>query len=98
MIPKQFNILKNQGTETENFHGDDIYVENLKNILKEKEEKVIQLFGLIKSKGDNNIDNNEQYEGEININLDNYSDDDLKDVIITGEFDDFEKLFNFNFG
>ena len=44
----------------------------------------------------NNIDNNEQYEAEININLDNYSDDDLKDVIITGEFDDFEKFFNFS--
>ena len=61
MLEKEFNILKNQGTENENFHGDDIYVENLKNILKEKEEKVIQLFGLIKSKGDNNIDNNETY-------------------------------------
>ena len=49
------------GNETENKHADDIYVENLKNILKEKEEKVVQLFGLIKSKGDNNIDNNETY-------------------------------------
>ena len=44
----------------------------------------------------NNIDNNEQNEDEININFDNYSDDDLKDVIITGEFDDFEKFFNFS--
>ena len=43
----------------------------------------------------NNIDNIEQYEDEININLDNYSDDDLKDVIITGEFEEFEKFFNF---
>ena len=61
ILEKEFNILKNQGNETENKHADDIYVENLKNILKEKEEKVVQLFGLIKSKGDNNIDNNETY-------------------------------------
>ena len=61
MLEKEFSILKNQGNENENSHGDDIYVENLKNILKEKGEKVIQLFGLIKSKGDNNIDNNETY-------------------------------------
>ena len=38
-------------------------MENLKNILKDKEEKVAQLFVLIKEKGqeNENIDNNESY-------------------------------------
>ena len=63
LLEKEYNILKNQDNEVENNHIEDQYVGNLKNILKEKEEKVAQLLGLIKSKGDNNeiIDNDESY-------------------------------------
>ena len=60
ILEKEFEMLKNQENELENKHTDDQYVENLKNILKEKEEKVAQLFELIKSKGDYN-DNSESY-------------------------------------
>ena len=61
MLEKEYNILKNNDNENKIKIGNEQYVENLKDILKEKEEKVAQLFGLIKSKGDNNIDNNETY-------------------------------------
>ena len=61
ILEKEYYILKNNDNENKNKTGNEEYVDNLKNILKEKEEKVIQLFGLIKSKGDNNIDNNETY-------------------------------------
>ena len=60
ILEKEYEMLKNQENELENKHTDDQYVENLKNILKEKEEKVAQLFELIKSKGDYN-DNSESY-------------------------------------
>ena len=57
------NILKNQENEPGNKPSEDQYVINLKNILKEKEEKVAQLFGLIKEKGQegDNTDTNESY-------------------------------------
>ena len=61
MLEKEYNILKNNDNENKIKIGNEQYVENLKDILKEKEEKVAQLFSLIKSKGDNNIDNNETY-------------------------------------
>ena len=53
------NCIENQEYSIQNEEKNEKI--NIKNILKEKEEKVIQLFGLIKSKGDNNIDNNETY-------------------------------------
>ena len=61
MLEKEYNILKNNDNENKIKIGNEQYVENLKDILKEKEEKVAQLFGLIKSKGESNIDNNETY-------------------------------------
>ena len=61
ILEKEYYILKNNDNENKNKTGNEEYVDNLKNILKEKEEKVAQLLSLIKSKGDNNIDNNETY-------------------------------------
>ena len=63
ILEKEFNILKNQENEPGNKPSEDQYVINLKNILKEKEEKVAQLFGLIKEKGQegDNTDTNESY-------------------------------------
>ena len=61
MLEKEYNILKNNDNENKIKIGNEQYVENLKDILKEKEEKVAQLFGLIKSKGESNINNNETY-------------------------------------
>jgi serine/threonine protein kinase len=63
ILEKEFNILKNQENEIGNKQNEDQYVINLKNILKEKEEKVAQLFGLIKEKGQegDNIDTSESY-------------------------------------
>ena len=61
ILEKEYYILKNSDNENKNKTGNEEYVDNLKNILKEKEEKVAQLLSLIKSKGDNNIDNNETY-------------------------------------
>ena len=70
MLEKEFNILKNQENEAGNKHGDDQYVENLKNILKEKEEKAIKIFGLIKSKGDNNEINFDNEESDLKMKVD----------------------------
>ena len=63
LLEKEFNLIKNKENETWIKTGEDQYMENLKNILKDKEEKVAQLFVLIKEKGqeNENIDNNESY-------------------------------------
>ena len=61
ILEKEYYILKNNDNENKNKTENEEYVDNLKNILKEKEEKVAQLLSLIKSKGDNNTDNNETY-------------------------------------
>ena len=56
MLDREYNILKNKENENGNKPN------NLINILKEKEEKVAQLLGLIKEKGqDIEIENNESY-------------------------------------
>ena len=62
MLDREYNILKNKENENGNKPIEDQYVNNLINILKEKEEKVAQLLGLIKEKGqDIEIENNESY-------------------------------------
>ena len=62
MLDREYNILKNKENENGNKPIEDQYVHNLINILKEKEEKVAQLLGLIKEKGqDIEIENNESY-------------------------------------
>ena len=62
MLDREYNILKNKENEKGNKPIEDQYVNNLINILKEKEEKVAQLLGLIKEKGqDIEIENNESY-------------------------------------
>ena len=63
LLEKEYNILKNQENENGNKPVEDQYIENLKNILKEKEEKVAQLFGFIKEKGQEgeNTETNESY-------------------------------------
>ena len=54
LLEKEFNLIKNKENETWIKTGEDQYMENLKNILKDKEEKVAQLFVLIKEKGQEN--------------------------------------------
>ena len=70
LLEKEFILLKNQENESGNKPCEDQYVMNLKNILKEKEDKVIQLFGLIKEKGQEN-DNTETNESYLKIKVDN---------------------------
>ena len=70
LLEKEFILLKNQENESGNKPCEDQYVMNLKNILKEKEDKVIQLFGLIKEKGQDN-DNTETNESYLKIKVDN---------------------------
>jgi serine/threonine protein kinase len=54
-LEKEYNLLKNGG-KTE-----DSDVEKLKNVLKEREEKVAQLVGFIKEKGQEGDNSNESY-------------------------------------
>jgi len=54
-LEKEYNLLKNGG------QNDNSDVEKLKNILKEREEKVAQLVGFIKEKGQEGENNNESY-------------------------------------
>ena len=62
ILDREYNLLKNKENENGNKPIEDQYVNNLINILKEKEEKVAQLLGLIKEKGqDIEIENNESY-------------------------------------
>ena len=70
LLEKEFILLKNQENESGNKPCEDQYVMNLKNILKEKEDKVIQLLGLIKEKGQEN-DNTETNESYLKIKVDN---------------------------
>ena len=54
-LEKEYNLLKNGG------QSDSSDVEKLKNVLKEREEKVAQLVGLVKEKGQEEDNNNESY-------------------------------------
>jgi hypothetical protein len=54
-LEKEYNLLKNGG------QNDSSDVEKLKNVLKEREEKVAQLVGLVKEKGQEEDNNNESY-------------------------------------
>ena len=69
LLEKEYNILKNQENENGNKPVEDQYIENLKNILKEKEEKVAQLFGYIKEKGQEG-ENNETNESYLKMKVD----------------------------
>ena len=54
-LEKEYNLIKNGG------QNENLDVEKLKNVLKEKEEKVAQLVGFIKEKGQEGDNNNESY-------------------------------------
>ena len=54
-LEKEYDLLKNGG------QSDSSDVEKLKNVLKEREEKVAQLVGLVKEKGQEEDNNNESY-------------------------------------
>ena len=54
-LEKEYDLLKNGG------QNDSSDVEKLKNVLKEREEKVAQLVGLVKEKGQEEDNNNESY-------------------------------------
>ena len=56
-LEKEYNSLKNK----EERKTDNNEIENLKNELKEKEERVAQLIGFIKEKGQESDNNNESY-------------------------------------
>ena len=54
-LEKEYNLLKNGG------QNENLDVEKLKNVLKEREERVAQLVGFIKEKGQEGDNNNESY-------------------------------------
>ena len=54
-LEKEYNLLKNGG------QNDSSDVEKLKNVLKEREERVAQLVGFIKEKGQEGDNSNESY-------------------------------------